>query len=95
MGILQASYYQRVNEKVDLGTELQLVAVQGRRQAVCNVGAKWEFSKSTFRGQIDTTGKVSAVMEEKLVPGISFFICGELDHAKTESRFGLGLTMEG
>ncbi|KAF9434070.1 translocase of outer mitochondrial membrane [Entomortierella beljakovae] len=93
-GALQAAYYLKYSEKVDLGTEIQLVTAGGRREAVATVGGKFEFRRSTFRGQIDTTGKVSAVLEEKIVPGFSFLISGEMDHGKGQSRFGLGMMWE-
>ncbi|KAG0271085.1 translocase of outer mitochondrial membrane [Linnemannia exigua] len=93
-GALQAAYYLRYSEKVDLGTEIQLVTAGGRRDAVATVGGKFEFRRSTFRGQVDTTGKVSAVLEEKIVPGFSFLVSGEMDHGKGQSRFGVGMMWE-
>ncbi|KAG0058773.1 translocase of outer mitochondrial membrane [Linnemannia elongata] len=93
-GALQASYYLRYSEKVDFGTEIQLVTAGGRRDAVATVGGKFEFRRSTFRGQVDTTGKVAAVLEEKIVPGFSFLISGEMDHGKGQSRFGVGMMWE-
>ncbi|KAG0238898.1 translocase of outer mitochondrial membrane [Actinomortierella wolfii] len=93
-GALQASYYLRYSDKVDFGTELQILTAGGRRDAVATVGGKFEFRRSTFRGQIDTTGKVSAVLEEKIVPGISFLVSGEMDHGKGQSRFGVGMMWE-
>ncbi|KAG0000788.1 translocase of outer mitochondrial membrane [Entomortierella chlamydospora] len=93
-GALQASYYLRYSEKVDFGTEIQLVTAGGRREAIATVGGKFEFRRSTFRGQVDTTGKVSAVLEEKIVPGFSFLVSGEMDHGKGQSRFGVGMMWE-
>ncbi|KAI8326952.1 eukaryotic porin/Tom40 [Choanephora cucurbitarum] len=73
-GAIQASYYQRINEKVDFGVELNLMVQGGRREAVATVGGKFDFRQATFRGQIDTTGKMA--------PGFSFLISGDLDHMK-------------
>lgn len=86
-GALQAAYYLRYSDKVDFGTEIQLVNTEGRRDAVATVGGKFEFRRSTFRGQVDTTGKVAAVLEEKIVPGFSFLVSGEMDHGKVSWRF--------
>lgn len=94
IGLLQASYYQKVSSKVDLGAELQLVSSEGRKSAVCTIGGKWDFQASTFRGQIDTTGRVSAVLEEKMAPGFSILLTGDIDHVKSQSKFGIGLQME-
>ncbi|KAG0224851.1 eukaryotic porin/Tom40 [Mortierella sp. GBAus27b] len=93
-GALQASYYLRYSDKVDFGTEIQVVSAGGRRDAVATVAGKFEFRRSTFRGQVDTTGKVSAVLEEKIVPGFSFLVSGEMDHGKGQSRFGVGMMWE-
>ncbi|ORE08132.1 hypothetical protein BCV72DRAFT_96946 [Rhizopus microsporus var. microsporus] len=93
MGAIQASYYQRINEKVDFGVELNLMAQGGRREAVATVGGKFDFRAATFRGQIDTTGRVSAVLEEKMAPGFSFLISGDLDHMKGQSKFGIGIML--
>jgi hypothetical protein len=86
MGAIQTSYYQRINEKVDFGVELNLMAQGGRREAVATVGGKFDFRQATFRGQIDTTGRVSAVLEEKMAPGFSFLISGDLDHMKVRIK---------
>jgi mitochondrial import receptor subunit TOM40 len=85
VGAIQASYYQRINEKVDFGVELNLMVQGGRREAVATVGGKFDFRQATFRGQIDTTGRVSAVLEEKMAPGFSFLISGDLDHMKVSN----------
>ncbi|KAG2236708.1 hypothetical protein INT48_000706 [Thamnidium elegans] len=93
VGAIQASYYQRINEKVDFGVELNLMVQNGRREAVATVGGKFDFRQATFRGQIDTTGRVSAVLEEKMAPGFSFLISGDLDHMKGQSKFGVGIML--
>ncbi|KAI7868441.1 eukaryotic porin/Tom40 [Spinellus fusiger] len=93
MGAIQASYYQRINEKVDFGVELNMMVQGQRREAVATVGGKFDFRQATFRGQIDTTGRVSAVLEEKMAPGFSFLISGDLDHVKGQSKFGVGIML--
>lgn len=94
LGAIQASYYQRINEKVDFGVEINLLMQGQRREGVATVGGKFDFRQATFRGQIDTTGRVSAVLEEKMAPGFSFLISGDLDHMKVQSSIwaiGIGL----
>ncbi|KAI9028091.1 eukaryotic porin/Tom40 [Phycomyces nitens] len=93
MGAIQASYYQRINEKVDFGVELNMMVQGQRREAVATVGGKFDFRQATFRGQIDTTGRVSAVLEEKMAPGFSFLVSGDLDHVKGQSKFGVGIML--
>ncbi|KAG9299644.1 hypothetical protein G9A89_020815 [Geosiphon pyriformis] len=94
VGTLIASYYQKINEKVDFGTELQIIAAQGRREAMCTFGGKFDFRAATFRGQVDTSGRVSVVLEEKIAPGFSFIITGDIEHSKSTSRFGVGFQLE-
>jgi len=63
------------------------------RESNFTLGAKFDFRQATIRCQGDTSGRVSAVLEEKLAPGLSFLITGEIDHSKTQSRFGIGLVV--
>lgn len=90
--VIQASYWQRIDKMVDLGTELQLVP--GRRESVCSVGGRWEFATSCVRAMIDTKGRVQMAMEERMNQGFAVLLTGELDHWKGQSRFGIGLQME-
>ena len=94
IGVLQSSYWHKVNEQIELGTELQYLAVQNRREATCSLGAKWEFRQAAFRAQVDTAGRVTAVLEEKLAPGFSLMFTGDIDHLKGTSKFGMGMQLE-
>ena len=94
-GAFQASYWQKIEEKVDAGAEIQFAAgPRGRRDAVCNIGAKWEFSSATFRTLLDSRGRIQMLMEERLAPGFGFQLSGELDHLSGKSKVGLALVME-
>jgi hypothetical protein len=42
---------------------------------------------ATFRAQVDSTGKVSALLEQRFTPAFAFLISGEIDHFKV--RFSL------
>jgi mitochondrial import receptor subunit TOM40 len=94
IGMVHASYHHKVSAQVELATEVQLMATQGRREAVCTMGGKWDFRQACFRGQIDTTGRVSAVIEERLAPALSVLLTADLDHFKAQSKFGIGLQLE-
>ena len=91
--LAQASYWHKVSDRVELGTELQASLV-GKRDGIATVACKLDFRQATVRGQVDTTGKVALVLEEKLAPGFSFLLSGELDHQKGTNRFGVGINME-
>lgn len=58
------------------------------------IGAKYEFRQSVFRGQIDSNGKVSCLLERRVLPVVSVIFAGEIDHAKSAARLGLGLQLE-
>ncbi|KAJ2449057.1 translocase of outer mitochondrial membrane [Coemansia sp. RSA 2336] len=94
--LMTTSYWRKISEKCEAGAELQMLNVpsQGRREANCSVGVKYEFAASTIRAMADNLGKVSMLLEEKIAPGFSFLISGELDHLKGENKFGVGLNLE-
>lgn len=81
-GILQATYWQKLSEKVEVAAELQVLSAPTRRDAVATLGAKYDFRAATFRAQIDSTGKVSALLEQRFVPAFAFLVAGEIDHFK-------------
>ena len=51
-GIIMASYWQKLSEKVDVAADLQLIATPERRDAVTTLGAKYDLRMSTFRAQV-------------------------------------------
>ncbi|KAG9096614.1 translocase of outer mitochondrial membrane [Ceratobasidium sp. 370] len=93
-GILQATYWQRLSEKVDVGADLQMIIAPGRRDAIATVGAKWDLRMSTMRAQIDSTGKVAALLEQRFAPTFAFLVGGEIDHVKNQSKVGVGIMLE-
>ncbi|KAL7751419.1 translocase of outer mitochondrial membrane [Sorochytrium milnesiophthora] len=93
-GALHLSYVHPVSSKLDLATEVQLLATPRGREGTASVGAKFDFRAATMRAMIDTSGRISAVLEEKMAPGFSFLLSGELDHLKGTSRFGVGLQLD-
>jgi hypothetical protein len=42
---------------------------------------------STFRAQVDSTGKVSAYLEQRFTPTFAFLVAGEIDHFKVNLHF--------
>ena len=81
-GALQATYWQKLNEKVDAAADLQLVMASGKREGVATIGVKYDLRMSTFRAQVDSTGKVSALLEQRFAPTFAFMVAGEIDHFK-------------
>ncbi|KAJ2083419.1 translocase of outer mitochondrial membrane [Coemansia sp. RSA 988] len=96
VNMLTMSYWRKISEKCEAAAELQAISAPsyGRREASCSVGVKYEFAASTVRAMADSFGKVSMLLEEKIAPGFSFLISGELDHLKGENKFGVGLNLQ-
>ncbi|KAL0581730.1 translocase of outer mitochondrial membrane [Marasmius crinis-equi] len=93
-GILQATYWQKLSEKVEFGADLQMMAAPMRRDAVATLGAKYDLRLSTFRAQLDSTGKVSALLEQRFTPTFAFLMSGEIDHFKNSAKVGVGVMIE-
>lgn len=94
LAAVHASYFHRVSNNVELGTELQSLFVGPRRDTQASVAAKFDYRQATVRTQIDTLGRVAMHYEERLFPGFSLLLSGELDHVRGASRFGFGVSLE-
>ncbi|CAG8620451.1 5987_t:CDS:2, partial [Acaulospora colombiana] len=82
IGLLQASYWHKLSPQVEVAADLQVIAAPMKRDAVATVGAKWDLRMASFRAQFDSTGKVSAMLEQRFAPNFSFLMTGEIDHFK-------------
>ena len=82
IGVLQATYWHKLSEKVEAAADLQVIAAPMRRDAIATVGTKYDLRMSTFRAQLDSTGKVSALLEQRFAPSFAFTVAGEIDHFK-------------
>jgi len=81
-GILAATYWQKLSERVEVAADLQLIATPARRDAIATLGAKYDLRGASFKAQVDNTGKVSALLEQRFAPTFSFIVAGEIDHPK-------------
>jgi len=81
-GSVQTTYWQKLSPKVEVAADLQVIAVPDRRDAVASLAAKYDLHMSTFRAQVDSTGKASALLEQKFAPTFAFLVSGEIDHFK-------------
>lgn len=84
-GILQTTYWQKLSEKVEVAADLQVIAAPTRRDAIATLGAKYDLRMATFRAQVDSTGKVSALLEQRFAPTLAFLLSGEIDHSKVHA----------
>jgi hypothetical protein len=48
---------------------------------------------ATFKGMLNSQGKVCGVFEETLNPFTRFQMCAELDHIKKQYKFGMGFNL--
>jgi len=94
IGLVQATYWQKLNEKVEAAADLQIMTANGRREGVASIGAKYDLRMSSFRAQLDSTGKVSAILEQRFAPAFAFTVTGEIDHFKNAAKVGVGVMIE-
>ena len=53
-----------------------------RREGVTTLGAKYDFRASTFRAQVDSSGRLSCLLEKRVAPAVSLTFAGDMDHFK-------------
>jgi mitochondrial import receptor subunit TOM40 len=88
-GVLEASYWRRLTEKVETGINCNL-AFAGigpggpmagpQKEGQVTIGAKYDFRTTSFRAQIDNQGKVGCLLEKMIAPPIRITFSGEIDH---------------
>jgi len=85
------TYWRKIAEKIEAGADCTLMLAGGRgggmmgrpgREGLANVGVKYEFRTSVFRTMIDSTGKVSCLLERRLAPTVQMTFYGDMDHSK-------------
>ncbi|KAI8918780.1 eukaryotic porin-domain-containing protein [Entophlyctis helioformis] len=102
-GLLNSTYWRRLNQRLEVGAELQMLltpfagGAPGKREGIATMGFKLDTIFASIRGMIDTHGRVSAVVEEMIAPGIKMQLSGEIDYARGgpgSGRVGLGFSLE-
>ena len=97
-GAINTSYWRRLTDKVEAGVDLnlQVAAPRGggglmggdvRKEGITTIGAKYDFRQSTFRAQVDSTGKLSCLLEKRVAPAVQLTFAGDMDHFKVPSIF--------
>lgn len=87
-GALQLSYWKKLIDKVEAGVDVNLQfspnPMMGgmRKDGVATLGTKYEFSRSIFRAQIDSQGKLGCLLDKVVAPPVRVTFAGELDHVK-------------
>jgi mitochondrial import receptor subunit TOM40 len=91
------SYWRRLTDKVEVGADLNIQFQPGmgrgalmggdlRKEGTATIGAKYDFRASTFRAQADSTGKLSALLEKRVLPFVQVIFAGELDQLKVSDQ---------
>ncbi|KAL5119833.1 translocase of outer mitochondrial membrane [Pleosporales sp. CAS-2024a] len=102
-GVLEASYWRRLTDKVETGINCNLAfagigpggpMVGPQKEGNVTIGAKYEFRQSSFRAQIDNQGKVSCLLEKLIAPPIRVTFSGEIDHKHNAAKLGLAVAIE-
>ena len=91
-GGLQTSYWRRLTDRVETGVDLNLQfaglsganAMMGSShpEGSATLGAKYEFSRSIFRAQVDSQGKIGCLFDKIIAPPVRVTFAGEMDHVK-------------
>lgn len=95
-GSLSTSYWKKLTDKVQAGVDLNLQFAPGigqgglmagglRKEGTTTIGAKYDFKTSTFRAQVDSSGKLSCLFEKRVLPPVQLTFAGEMDHFKVGS----------
>jgi mitochondrial import receptor subunit TOM40 len=97
-GAVSTSYWRKLTERVEAGVDLSLQFAPGmggkgglmgsgmRKEGTATMGAKYDFRNSTFRAQVDSSGKLSCLLEKRVLPPIQLVFAGEMDHLKVCRR---------
>jgi mitochondrial import receptor subunit TOM40 len=97
-GMLQATFWKKLGEKVEAGVGLEMKAASGAapagagmmvagpggrvREGNATFGLKYQFRTAMLKAQIDSGGRVTALLERNLSQQISIAFCGDIDHFK-------------
>ncbi|KLO10666.1 hypothetical protein SCHPADRAFT_921997 [Schizopora paradoxa] len=93
-GVLTATYWQKINEKVDAAADFTVINSPAKREGTATLGVKYDLRMATFRAQLDSSGKVSALLEQRFAPSFQFLVSGEIDHFKNSAKVGVGVMID-
>jgi len=94
-GHLTCSYAYRLSDRITLATELIFQLSQSGWESSWNAGGECAMRMASFKGSINSAGKITGVLEQGVSDTSKVVICGELDHPKKQYRFGLGIQLQG
>lgn len=86
---IEASYWRKLADKIEAGISMNLAfAGMGpggpmggpAKEGTVTIGAKYDFRMSSFRAQIDNSGKVGVLVDKVIAQPIRLTFSGEIDH---------------
>lgn len=93
-GVLSASYWQRLSDKVQAGVDMTLSAAPSPtmmgapvKDGITTFGAKYDFRMSTFRAQIDSKGKLSCLLEKRVAAPVMMTFAADVDHLTVSDAY--------
>jgi len=93
-GALNATYWRRLTDKVQAGVDMTLQVAPSptmmgglQKEGVTSVGVKYDFRASTFRAQVDSTGKLGVLFEKRVLQPVMMSFCADVDHATVSDDF--------
>ncbi|MCJ1353079.1 MAG: translocase of outer mitochondrial membrane [Icmadophila ericetorum] len=105
-GAISTSYWRRLTDRVEAGVDLTLQFQPGmgsrgglmgsglRKDGTATLGAKYDFRASNFRAQVDSTGRLSCLLEKRVAPFVTLTFAGEVDQFKQQSKLGMAVSIE-
>lgn len=94
IGGAHISYYHKANENLHFGAEI--LTDMTTKQTNAGVYYQYELTKShtTFRGSLDTSWNVGAILEKRFLPlPVMLSLSAVLNHLKNSTTVGIGLTV--
>lgn len=91
-GLAMLSYARKVNPQFSMSSDLKIETTS--HESNWSLGLSYHPSNFTvIKASVDGTGKVASTCEEIVLDSFRLVFSSELDHAKTDYKFGFGITV--
>ena len=93
LSAFNTSYWRRLTDKVEAGVDLNLQFAPGMtgrsliggglsKEGTTTIGAKYDFRSAVLRAQVDSSGRLSCLLEKRVLGPVQVTFAGEMDHLK-------------
>ncbi|CCC08925.1 hypothetical protein SMACR_07561 [Sordaria macrospora] len=101
-GALNTSFWKKLTDRVQAGVDMTLSVAPSQsmmggltKEGITTFGAKYDFRMSTFRAQIDSTGKLSCLLEKRLgAAPVTLTFAADVDHVTQQAKLGMSVSIE-